>query len=61
VICVKCFSGVALIFIFSWLLMIAVVVLFVTGGATYTELCQPLLTTEPSSGVVRVGIHHSTH
>jgi len=49
-----CFSGVALVFIFSWLLMLAVVLLFVTGGTTYSELCNPMLQTEPSSGVVRV-------
>ena len=41
-------------FIFSWLLMIAVVILFVTGGATYTEVCHPVVHKEPSSGVIRV-------
>ena len=49
-----CFSGVALVFIFSWLLMIAVVALFVSGGATYTEVCRPLLQPDSSSSVVRV-------
>lgn len=34
--------------------MIAVVVLFVTGGTTYTELCRPMLHSDPPSGVVRV-------
>jgi len=52
--CLIRFSGVALVFIFSWLLMIAVVVLFVSGGATYTEVCHPLMRTSPSSCVIRV-------
>ena len=47
-------SGVALVFIFSWLLMIAVVLLFVTGGATYTEVCRPVSQPETPSGVIKV-------
>jgi len=34
--------------------MMAVVVLFVTGGATYTEICHPLVHNEPTSSVARV-------
>ena len=40
-------------FLFAWLLMVAVVVLFVSGGVGYTEVCRPLAA-RTDTGLVRV-------
>jgi len=46
------YSGVGFTFIFVWILMVAVVVVFVTGGVGYTEACRPVLR-EQNAGLVK--------
>ena len=47
-------SGAALIFVFGAVLMIAVIILFITGGASYTEVCRPALDRDPPAGFIKV-------
>jgi len=46
-------AGVGVTFLFAWLLMVAVVVLFVTGGVSYSEICRPAVQ-QKNTGLIRV-------
>lgn len=47
-------SAVAFIFLLAWVLMIAVTVLFIVGGFTYTEACRPVVQLQPNSSFYKV-------
>ena len=42
-----CFRGVGVTFLLAWLVMIVCVVLFVTGGPLYTEVCRYFVDHDP--------------
>lgn len=56
-------AGFGFTFVFASLLMTAAVVLFVLGGASYTEVCRPVLRQE-NKAIVKIGeriLAHSLH
>ena len=48
--------SVSFIFLLSWLVMIVVMLLFVSGGFSYTDICRPAMNPQPNSSFYKVYI-----